>query len=233
MLEDRINELMSELEDLSRKSEEAKSEKSSDIRYYALNSKKRQIREQSWTLLHLLARVQSTLNVDDESSSIPLVDYSCNFEWMDHISDEGLVRGNKTTDYKEVVIWFLSGNKEHISRTKDRIKCGGYFTVLDVLIQDYKKPSYIAQMNKAEKRVKELCLFDKQGYSTDLNRLLNSYSCMYHDKNGYNGFHYEDMIQFLRDLLNGIYREEVLKETKDLVRKHPKIIEQLRSVDLG
>lgn len=224
---------MTELHDLERKYKQARTQKLSDSLNSSIRDKKIELREQSLSLVNLLARVQTQLSKGDARglhSSIPLLDYTCNFNLEDQISAEGFILGDDRTDYTQVVTWFLSRDEEHISQTKDRIKCREYFTVKDVRIDEYAKPSYIAQMKQAEKKVKELCLFDQKGYTTELNRLLHKYSCIYGDNNE---FSYIVLIEFLKDLLNGNYREEILKETKDLVRKHPHIIKKLRLADLG
>ena len=232
-MKERIEELLTELHNLQRNYKQARTEKLSDSLNISIRYKKIELREQSLSLVNLLARVQTQLSKGDATrlhSSIPLLDYTCNFNLEDQISAEGFILGDDRTDYTQVVTWFLYGGEEHISQTKDRIKCSEYFTVKDVRIDDYAKPSYIAQMKQAEKKVKELCLFDQKGYTTELNRLSHRYSCIYGEENQ---FSYIVLIEFLKDLLNGNYREEILKETKDLVRKHPHIIEKLRLADLG
>jgi hypothetical protein len=233
-MKERIEELLNELHNLQRNYKQARTEKLSDSLNISIRYKKIELREQSLSLVNLLARVQTQLSKGDAPglhSSIPLIDYTCNFNLEDQISAEGFILGDDRTDYTQVVTWFLSGSAEHISQTKDRIKYRGYFTVKDVLIDNYAKPSYMAQMKQAEKKVKELCLFDQKGYTTELNRLLHRYSCIYGDNN--NEFSYIVLIEFLKDLLNGNYREEILKETKYLVRNHPHIIKKLRLADLG
>ena len=165
-----------------------------------------------------------------------LYDYSIPFELLSTFNGE-IIRvnnGNSFTDFKKILVLFLSSKKTTIEHKKNIVfSIKDFFNSDDARIENYKKPSYIIQTELAIKELKKLCLFDKKNNSTSLNHFLKEEFSKKIEECDYDSSQFEINYEIIIDCLISICKSEsnsLLNEIdfEVFVMKNQALIKKLR-----
>lgn len=221
MKKDRIDELLTSLNDLKRLKRDTHSEKSRDKFHELQIDCERRLKNVSVELLYDLSRIQRALDHHKDY----LLDYRVEFDHFESIDDTTYELRGSITDYTSMMTWYLCDSKQHISDIKKRF----IYNAVDIAIIDFKTPSYIIETKKAEKRLKQLGLI-KSNYSTELNSLVWKYRKSLVDPITFDDlpFNYHNLMEFLNNLVENNFDDDFKSVANRFIRTNPQVIEQLR-----
>jgi hypothetical protein len=225
MNEQDLNELIKNLRNAKH---QRKNKFSVEINQLVHTYEERLRREFFWSLNNV-SLIKGELDSEYDINETVFYDFRVNLIDVDYINSNWEPNGSKT-DYKKVVCGFLTNKETHLTLLRKQILERGYFNINDAAIKDFKKPSYIIELKKAEKTIKSLGLI-KNDKSTELNHLVSKYRALLLDQNGEQlPFNFVDLILFLKNLVQLKFEETVSLESKKYVKNHPKVIESLKIV---
>ena len=221
MEKNRIDELLTSLNDLKRLQRDTHSEKSSDKFHELQIDCERRLKNISVGLLYDLSKIQLALDYH----KYYLLDYRVEFDHLESIDDTTYELKGSITDYTSMMTWYLCESKQHITDIKKRF----LYKAVDVAIIDFKTPSYIIETKKAEKRLKQLGLI-KNYYTTELNSFICKYRKSLVDPKTFDDlpFNYDNLMEFLKNLVENNFEDDFKSVANKFIRSNPQVIEQLR-----
>lgn len=186
--------------------------------------------------------IQTEINKIANLQSFPsfrikyLYDYSIPFELISTFNGEidRMYDGNKFTDFKKILVPFLSSKKTTIEHQKNIVfSIQDFFNSNDARIENYKKPSYIIQTELAIKELKKLCLFDKKNNSTTLNHFLKEEFSKKIEECDYDSSQFEITYEIIIDCLTSICKSELNSLLNEIdfevfIMKNQALIKKLR-----
>ena len=165
-----------------------------------------------------------------------LYDYSIPFELLSTFNGE-IIKvndGDSFTDFKKILVPFLSSKKTTIEYQKNIVfSIQEFFNSDDARIENYKKPSYIIQTELAIKELKKLYLFDNKNNSTSLNHFLKQEFSRKLKECDYDSSQFEITYEIIIDCLISICKSEsnsLLNEIdfEVFIMKNQALIKKLR-----
>jgi hypothetical protein len=224
-MNDDLNELIKKLRDAKHQ----RNNKFSVAINQLVHSYEQSLRKEFYWLLNDLSYIKRELDSEHDINETELYDFRVNILNVDYIDSQWQPNGIKT-DYKSVVCGFLTNKETHLTLLRKQILERGYFNINDAAIKNFQKPSYIIELKKAEKTIKSLGLI-KNYKSTELNHLISKYRDSRLDQTGEQlPFNYNDLIIFLKNLVQEKFEETVSLESKKYVKNNQKVIESLKIV---
>jgi hypothetical protein len=221
MEKDRIDELLTSLNDIKRSIRDTRSEKTSDKFHEHQIYYERRLKNVSVELLYDLSKIQRAL----DNHKYYLLDYRVQFDHFESIDDTTYELRGSITDYTSMMTWYLYDSKQHITDIKQRFS----YKAIDVAIIDFKTPSYIIETKKAEKRLKQLGLI-KNYYTTELNSLVCKYRKSLVDPKTFDElpFKYDNLMEFLKNLVENNFDDDFRSVANKFIRTNPQAIEKLK-----
>ena len=220
MSEQELYELLKKLREAKQKREE----KFSDAINQLVHTYESSLRKEFFDLLNQVSTIKRELDSEYDIEKTDLYDYRVNLIDVDYFNISGWEPNGIKTDFKSVVCGFLTDQETHLTKIRKQVVDRGYFNINDSIIKNFQKPSYIIELSKAEKISKLLGLI-KNNKSTELNHLINKYRDSRLDE----GFNYNDLINFIKNLIDMKFEESIENESTMFFKNNPKIIESLRT----
>ena len=226
-LREQIDYSQSKLKELEESLRNAKSDELKGSIYQFIYSIKMNLRQLSYELLSDIGTIQGILGDD----KIEIIDYSTTFQITESMDYDTFKIIGKKTDYKDVMLCYISSadssSKEHISKIKNQISRRWIFNLNDVVIKDFKKPSYLIEIQKAERQLKKFGLI-KNNKTTDLLLIVKKIYSSNDEVKGYKEF-IELLNSITKDNYDGLYKKEILQfhlNQKDVIRNLKTVLEQ-------
>lgn len=195
--------------------------------YQGIRIIKMNLRKLSYELLFDIGVIQGILG----DSKIEIIDYSTTFDITESMDYDWFKIIGEKTDYKDVMLCYISSAdsryKEHISNIKNQISRRSIFNLNDVVIKDFKKPSYLIEIQKAERELKKFGLI-KNNKTTDLLLLVKKIYSSNDEVKGYKEF-IELLNSITKDNYDGLFKKEILQfhlNQKDVIRNLKTALEQ-------
>ena len=226
MNEQDLNELIKNL----RNAKHQRKNKFSDGINQLVHTYERNLRKEFFDLLNAVSAIKRELDSEYDISETDLYDFRINFNYYDFYNLSSYEPNGIDTDFKSVVCGFLTDKETHLKLLRKKVLEKGYFNINDVAIKNFQEPSYNLELKKAEKTIKSLGLI-KNEKSTELNHLVSKYRDSRLDQTGEQlPFNYDDLILFLKNLVQLKFEETVSLESKKYVKNNQKVIESLKIV---
>jgi hypothetical protein len=218
-----IDNSIESLRDLKRKFAEAKSDQSKDVINRLINEKKADLRWISYNLLYDLGRIQSEL----DDFKIEVIDYTTTFDIQESVNHVTYELTGSTTSSEEIMVYYVTrcdrSYLENLSTIRKRVQRGYYFNLKDVVINDFKKPSYLIESKIAERKLKKLGLV-KNNQITELMLLIRKIYCSLEEQQGF-----KDLIKILYSISTGEYNGDFKKEVIQFYSKNQNVILNLKT----
>jgi len=221
-MNDDLNELIKKLRDAKHQRNNKFSVEINQL----VHTYERSLRKEFFDLLNKVSIIKRELDSEYDISETDLYDFRVNLIDDDYLNSNGEPNGRKT-DYKKVVCGFLTNKETQLKLLRKKVLEKGDFNINDAAIKNFQEPSYIIELKKAEKIIKSLGLI-KNDKSTELNHLIYKYRASMLDQNRDElPFNFDDLILFLKNLVQLKFEETVSLESKKYVKNNQKVIESI------
>jgi hypothetical protein len=211
------------LQDLKRKLAEAKSDQTKGVINSLINEKKADLRWLSYNLLYQLGRIQCELG----DLKIEMIDYSTTFDIHESVNHVTYELKGSANGSEEIMMFYITRSDrsyiEDLSTIRKRVQSAYYFNLKDVVINDFKKPSYLIESKIAESKLKKLELV-KNNQITELMLLVRKIYCSQEELNGFKG-----VISLLKSISRGDYDGDYKKEVIQFCSKNEVVIRNLQT----
>jgi hypothetical protein len=218
-----IDHSIEALQDLKRKLAEAKSDELREAIYQSIVEIERNLRWTSYNLLYELGRIQCELG----DLRIEMIDYSTTFdihESVNHVTYE--LKGSANSSEEIMIFYIIRCDRSYIedlSTIRKRVQSAYYFNLRDVVIDDFKKPSYLIESKIAEGKLRKLGLV-KNNQITKLMLLVRKIYCSQVELNGFKG-----VISLLKSISSGDYDGDYKKEVIQFCSNNEDVVKKLQT----